>query len=52
MTFYDGIVDAEMLKREVVKVKRYIEDVESLYGGRGVRTVTFYPGSSRSHIIF
>ncbi len=30
MTFYDGIVDAEMLKREVVKVKRYIEDVEKL----------------------
>jgi hypothetical protein len=35
MTFYDGIVDAEMLKREVVKVKRYIEDVEKLIWREG-----------------
>jgi len=35
MTFYDGIVDAEMLKREVVKVKKYIEDVEKLIWREG-----------------
>lgn len=35
MTFYDGIVDAEMLKREVVKVKKYIEDVEKLIWRKG-----------------
>lgn len=28
MTFYDGIIDVEMLKREIGKVERYIEDVE------------------------
>lgn len=35
MTFYDRIVDAEMLKREVVRVKRYIEDVEKLIWREG-----------------
>jgi hypothetical protein len=35
MTFYDGIVDEEMLKREVVRVKRYIEDVEKLIWREG-----------------
>lgn len=30
MTFYDGIVDVEMLKREVEKVKKHIADVENL----------------------
>lgn len=28
MTFYDGIIDAEMLDREVEKVKEYISDVD------------------------
>ena len=37
MTFYDGIVDEEMLRREVVKAKRYVEDVEKLLKlGRGL----------------
>jgi hypothetical protein len=36
MTFYEGVVDAEMLRREVVKVRRYIEDVmRLLWGKRG-----------------
>ncbi|MEM1574724.1 MAG: PaREP1 family protein [Nitrososphaerota archaeon] len=30
MTFYDGIIDIEMLRREIGKVKEYIEDVEKL----------------------
>jgi hypothetical protein len=30
MTFYDGIVDVDMLKREVGKVRKYITDVEKL----------------------
>jgi len=32
MTFYDGIIDLEMLKIEVEKVRRYISDVERLIG--------------------
>jgi len=37
MTFYDGIIDEEMLRREVVKAKRYVEDVEKLIElGRGL----------------
>jgi hypothetical protein len=36
MTFYEGVIDAEMLRREVVKVRRYIEDVmRLLWGERG-----------------
>jgi len=27
MTFYDGIIDVEMLEREIRKVKEYISDV-------------------------
>jgi len=30
MTFYDGIIDVDMLKREVEKVRKYITDVEKL----------------------
>jgi len=30
MTFCDGIVDVDMLKREVEKVRKYITDVEKL----------------------
>jgi len=30
MTFYDGIIDPELLRREVEKVKRFIEDVQRL----------------------
>ena len=33
MTFYEGIVDVEMLRREVAKVKKFIEDAESLVQG-------------------
>lgn len=28
MTFYNGIIDEEMLKKEIRKVKKYIEDIE------------------------
>lgn len=28
MTFYDGIIDIEMLRREIEKVKKYVADVE------------------------
>lgn len=34
MTFYDGIIDIEMLRREIGKVKEYIEDVEKLLKAR------------------
>ncbi|WP_446752412.1 PaREP1 family protein [Vulcanisaeta sp. JCM 16161] len=30
MTFYDGIIDPEMLKKEVDKVRKYIDDVKKL----------------------
>ena len=30
MTFYDGIIDIDMLKREIAKVEKYIADIESL----------------------
>jgi len=30
MTFYEGIVDEEMLRREVKKVRKYIEDIGRL----------------------
>jgi len=30
MTFYDGIIDLDMLRREVDKVKKYVNDVKSL----------------------
>ena len=30
MTFYDGIIDPELLRREAEKVKRLIEDVQRL----------------------
>jgi len=29
-TFYDGIIDPEMLKREVAKVRKYLDDVKRL----------------------
>jgi len=32
MTFHDGIIDRELLEREVEKVKRFIEDVQRLLG--------------------
>jgi len=32
MTFYDGIIDLEMLKIEAKKVRRYVSDVERLTG--------------------
>ncbi|NAZ13388.1 MAG: hypothetical protein GU359_04455, partial [Desulfurococcales archaeon] len=28
MTFYDGIIDIDMLKREISKVEKYIADIE------------------------
>ncbi len=34
MTFYDGIIDVDMLRREVEKVRRYIEDVKRLINAR------------------
>jgi hypothetical protein len=30
MTFYDGIIDIDMLKREIAKVEKYIADIERL----------------------
>jgi hypothetical protein len=30
MTFYDGIIDSEMLRREVDRVKKYLDDVKKL----------------------
>jgi len=30
MTFYDGIIDFDMLRREVDKVKKYVSDVKNL----------------------
>jgi len=30
MTFYEGIIDPEMLKREIKKVEKYIEEVKRL----------------------
>jgi len=30
MTFYDGIINIDMLKREIAKVEKYIADIESL----------------------
>lgn len=30
MTFYDGIIDGEMLRKEIEKVKKYIADIEGL----------------------
>jgi hypothetical protein len=30
MTFYDGIIDIDMLKREISKVEKYIADIERL----------------------
>ncbi len=30
MTFYDGIIDVEMLEREARKVKEYINDARRL----------------------
>jgi hypothetical protein len=30
MTFYDGIIDPEMLRREVNRVKKYLDDVKKL----------------------
>lgn len=30
MTFHDGIIDVEMLKREMEKVRKYIDDVKKL----------------------
>jgi len=30
MTFYDGIIDPEMLRREVDRVKKYLDDVKKL----------------------
>jgi hypothetical protein len=32
MAFYDGIIDPELLRREVEKVRRFVEDVASLVG--------------------
>jgi hypothetical protein len=32
MTFYDGIIDPDMLKREVEKVRKFIEDVQGIIG--------------------
>jgi len=32
MTFYDGIIDPELLRREVEKARRFVEDVASLVG--------------------
>jgi hypothetical protein len=31
-TFHDGIIDPELLRREVEKVRRFVEDVASLVG--------------------
>uniref|UniRef100_A0A7J3X935 HEPN domain-containing protein n=1 Tax=Thermofilum pendens TaxID=2269 RepID=A0A7J3X935_THEPE len=28
MTFYEGVVDPELLRREVEKVRRFLEDVQ------------------------
>jgi len=30
MTFYDGIIDLDMLRREVDKVKKYVSDVKNI----------------------
>jgi len=32
MAFHDGIIDPELLRREVEKVRRFVEDVASLVG--------------------
>jgi hypothetical protein len=32
MTFYDGIIDPELLKREIEKVRKFIEDVQGIIG--------------------
>ncbi len=33
MTFYDGIIDLDMLKKEVDKVRKYINDAKKLITG-------------------
>jgi hypothetical protein len=34
MTFYDGIIDPDMLRREMEKVKKFIEDVQRIISSR------------------
>lgn len=34
MTFYEGIIDVEMLRREMVKARKFVEDVENLIQGQ------------------
>jgi len=34
MTFYDGIMDPEMLKREVEKVRKFLEDVQRVVSSK------------------
>ncbi len=38
MTFYDGIIDLEMLKKEVDKVRKYVDDVKKLITGSTTAT--------------
>jgi len=40
MTFYEGIIDPEMLKREVKKVEKYIEEVKKLIQRRAKEEYT------------
>jgi len=30
LTFYEGIIDEELLRREIIKVERYLKDVEKI----------------------